>query len=77
MRRSLAFFRPGSGTFFTLIYARVNHQTGQLSMINAGHRLPLSLAPTDLSRSSCFRKGTWLELSKMNSLGCKTDPQFR
>jgi sigma-B regulation protein RsbU (phosphoserine phosphatase) len=33
---SLCRFLP-SGAFFTLIYARLNHQTGRLSMINAGH----------------------------------------
>ncbi len=26
-----------SGAFFTLIYARLNHRTGQLSLVNAGH----------------------------------------
>jgi sigma-B regulation protein RsbU (phosphoserine phosphatase) len=26
-----------SGAFFTLIYARLNHQTGRLSVVNAGH----------------------------------------
>jgi phosphoserine phosphatase RsbU/P len=26
-----------SGAFFTLIYARLNHQTGHLSLVNAGH----------------------------------------
>jgi sigma-B regulation protein RsbU (phosphoserine phosphatase) len=26
-----------SGAFFTLIYARLNHQTGRLSIVNAGH----------------------------------------
>jgi sigma-B regulation protein RsbU (phosphoserine phosphatase) len=25
------------GAFFTLVYARVNHQTGRVSLINAGH----------------------------------------
>jgi sigma-B regulation protein RsbU (phosphoserine phosphatase) len=33
---SLCRFLP-SGAFFTLIYIRLNHHTGQLSMINAGH----------------------------------------
>jgi sigma-B regulation protein RsbU (phosphoserine phosphatase) len=33
---SLCRFLP-SGAFFTLIYARLNHQTGRLSMISAGH----------------------------------------
>jgi sigma-B regulation protein RsbU (phosphoserine phosphatase) len=26
-----------SGAFFTLVYARLNHQTGRLSLVNAGH----------------------------------------
>jgi sigma-B regulation protein RsbU (phosphoserine phosphatase) len=26
-----------SGAFFTLIYARLNHQTGRMSLVNAGH----------------------------------------
>ncbi|MBS1802417.1 MAG: fused response regulator/phosphatase [Acidobacteria bacterium] len=26
-----------TGAFFTVIYARLNHQTGQLSLVNAGH----------------------------------------
>jgi sigma-B regulation protein RsbU (phosphoserine phosphatase) len=26
-----------SGAFFTLIYARLNHETGRLSLVNAGH----------------------------------------
>jgi sigma-B regulation protein RsbU (phosphoserine phosphatase) len=26
-----------SGAFFTLIYARLNHQTGELTLVNAGH----------------------------------------
>ena len=26
-----------SGSFFTLVYARLNHQTGKLSLVNAGH----------------------------------------
>lgn len=33
---SLCRFLP-SGAFFTMIYARLNHLTGKLSMINAGH----------------------------------------
>jgi sigma-B regulation protein RsbU (phosphoserine phosphatase) len=33
---SLCKFLP-QGAFFTLIYARLNHRTGHLSMINAGH----------------------------------------
>ena len=34
------------GAFFTLIYARVNHQTGRISLINAGH------PPAIVSRSA-------------------------
>lgn len=26
-----------SGAFFTMVYARLNHQTGRLSLVNAGH----------------------------------------
>jgi sigma-B regulation protein RsbU (phosphoserine phosphatase) len=33
---SLCRFLP-SGAFFTLIYARLNHRTGRLSLVNAGH----------------------------------------
>jgi len=33
---SLCRFLP-SGAFFTLIYARLNHRTGDLSMVSAGH----------------------------------------
>jgi sigma-B regulation protein RsbU (phosphoserine phosphatase) len=33
-----------SGAFFTLVYARLNHQTGRLSVVNAGHP-PLIFVP--------------------------------
>lgn len=33
---SLCRFLPG-GSFFTLLYARLNHQTGRLSLVSAGH----------------------------------------
>jgi sigma-B regulation protein RsbU (phosphoserine phosphatase) len=33
---ALCRFLP-SGAFFTLVYARLNHRTGQLSLVNAGH----------------------------------------
>jgi sigma-B regulation protein RsbU (phosphoserine phosphatase) len=32
-----------SGAFFTLIYARLNHQTGHLTVINAGHPPAISI----------------------------------
>jgi len=36
LNNSLCRFLP-SGAFFTLIYARLNHRTGNLSIVNAGH----------------------------------------
>lgn len=36
MNNSLCRFLP-SGAFFTLIYARLNHRTGHLSLVSAGH----------------------------------------
>lgn len=36
MNSSLHHILPG-GAFFTLIYARVNRQTGRISLVNAGH----------------------------------------
>ena len=36
MNSSLRRFLP-SGAFFTLIYARLNHRTGHLSLVSAGH----------------------------------------
>jgi sigma-B regulation protein RsbU (phosphoserine phosphatase) len=42
---SLCRFLP-SGAFFTLIYARMNRQTGRLSIVNAGHP-PAIVVPAD------------------------------
>jgi len=42
---SLCRFMP-SGAFFTLIYARLNHRTGHLSLVNAGHP-PAIIAHSD------------------------------
>lgn len=43
-----------SGAFFTLIYARLNHRTGRLSLVSAGHP-PLILVHSDGSPVSVVR----------------------
>jgi sigma-B regulation protein RsbU (phosphoserine phosphatase) len=51
---SLCRFLP-AGAFFTLIYARLNHKTGHLSMVSAGHP-PAIVVPVDSSNPVIVRQ---------------------
>jgi phosphoserine phosphatase RsbU/P len=51
---TLCRFLP-SGAFFTLIYARLNHQTGRLSLVSAGHP-PAIVVPGDGGRPAILRQ---------------------
>ncbi len=51
---SLCRFLP-AGAFFTLIYARLNHRTGRLSLVSAGHP-PAIVVPAGGARPSILRQ---------------------
>jgi phosphoserine phosphatase RsbU/P len=51
---SLCRFLP-SGMFFTLIYARLNHRTGQLSLVSAGHP-PAIVVHVDDAQATILRQ---------------------
>jgi sigma-B regulation protein RsbU (phosphoserine phosphatase) len=51
---SLCRFLP-PGAFFTLIYARLNHRTGHLSLVNAGHP-PAIVVPVNDAQPTLLRQ---------------------
>jgi phosphoserine phosphatase RsbU/P len=51
---SLCKFLP-SGAFFTIVYARLNHRTGHLSLVNAGHP-PAIVVHADAGRPVILRQ---------------------
>lgn len=51
---ALCRFLP-SGAFFTLIYARLNHRTGHVSLVNAGHP-PAIVVPNRSDQSTIVRQ---------------------
>jgi sigma-B regulation protein RsbU (phosphoserine phosphatase) len=51
---SLCRFLP-EGAFFTMVYARLNHRTGRLSLVSAGHP-PAIIVPGDGSQSHAVRQ---------------------
>lgn len=54
INNSLCKFLP-SGAFFTLIYARLNHRTGHVSLVNAGHP-PAIVVPANGAKPNILRQ---------------------